>query len=78
MDDHGPRGRSSSSECLGGTKSNGELINSNTTTTPTSGRGAMAVNSPFGLVTVDDSKPNGSPKPLPTRNATERVTMSSS
>eukprot|EP00965_Chrysotila_dentata_P083295 2748110-Pleurochrysis_carterae.AAC.2 len=41
------------------------MENSNSTSTPTSGRGALAVmNSPSGLVTVDDSEPTGPPKPL--------------
>eukprot|EP00965_Chrysotila_dentata_P236238 6201206-Pleurochrysis_carterae.AAC.2 len=42
------------------------------TTTSTSGRGALAVNSPSGLVMADDSEPNGSPKPLPTRKRVTR------
>eukprot|EP00965_Chrysotila_dentata_P207103 6183934-Pleurochrysis_carterae.AAC.2 len=35
-------------------------------TTSTSGRGELAMNSPSGLVMVDDSEPNGFSKPLPT------------
>eukprot|EP00965_Chrysotila_dentata_P055393 1838106-Pleurochrysis_carterae.AAC.2 len=41
------------------------MENSNFTSTPTSGRGALTVNSPSGLVTVDDSEPNGSSTPHP-------------
>eukprot|EP00965_Chrysotila_dentata_P181858 6003656-Pleurochrysis_carterae.AAC.2 len=43
------------------------MENFNTTSTPTSGKGALAVNSPSGLVTADDPKPNGSTKFLPTQ-----------
>eukprot|EP00965_Chrysotila_dentata_P052905 1754382-Pleurochrysis_carterae.AAC.1 len=49
-----------------------QMENSNTTSTPASGRGELAVNGPSGLVTVDDSEPNGSPKPLPTRNGDQK------
>eukprot|EP00965_Chrysotila_dentata_P081920 2703538-Pleurochrysis_carterae.AAC.1 len=41
------------------------MENSNITSTPTSGRGALAVNSPSGLDTADDPKHNGSPKSPP-------------
>eukprot|EP00965_Chrysotila_dentata_P023484 778455-Pleurochrysis_carterae.AAC.1 len=39
--------------------------NFNITSTPTSGRGALAVNSSSGLVTAYDPKPNGSSKSPP-------------
>eukprot|EP00965_Chrysotila_dentata_P060365 2000631-Pleurochrysis_carterae.AAC.1 len=39
------------------------MENSNFTSIPTSGRGALAVNSPSGLVTVDGSEPNGPSNP---------------
>eukprot|EP00965_Chrysotila_dentata_P249293 6208830-Pleurochrysis_carterae.AAC.1 len=42
------------------------MENSNYTSTPTSGRGALVVNSLVGPVTVDDSEPNGFSKLPPT------------
>eukprot|EP00965_Chrysotila_dentata_P100674 3326621-Pleurochrysis_carterae.AAC.2 len=49
-------------------KAPSQMENSNTTSTPTSGRGILAVNRPSGLVTVDDSEPNVFSKPLPSQN----------
>eukprot|EP00965_Chrysotila_dentata_P248446 6208328-Pleurochrysis_carterae.AAC.2 len=51
------------------------MENSNLTSTPTSGwrRGALVVNSASGLVTVEDSKPNGSLNPPATQKRDKKV-----
>eukprot|EP00965_Chrysotila_dentata_P050713 1681257-Pleurochrysis_carterae.AAC.1 len=46
--------------------------NFNITSTPTSERGALAVNSPSGLVTADDPEPNGSAKSPPNHKSDRR------
>eukprot|EP00965_Chrysotila_dentata_P023647 783968-Pleurochrysis_carterae.AAC.1 len=46
--------------------------NFNITSTPTSGRGALAVNSPSGLVIADDPKPNGSATSPPNQKRDRR------
>eukprot|EP00965_Chrysotila_dentata_P167956 5545737-Pleurochrysis_carterae.AAC.1 len=48
------------------------MENFNTTSTPTSGRKALAVNSPSELVTADDPEPNGSTKFHPTQKRNRR------
>eukprot|EP00965_Chrysotila_dentata_P073900 2440848-Pleurochrysis_carterae.AAC.1 len=48
------------------------MENFNITSTPTSGKGALAVNSPSGLVKADGPKPNGSPKFLPNQKRDRR------
>eukprot|EP00965_Chrysotila_dentata_P057084 1894101-Pleurochrysis_carterae.AAC.1 len=48
------------------------MENFNITSTPTSRRGALAVNSPSGLVIADDPKPNGSSKSLPNQRRDQR------
>eukprot|EP00965_Chrysotila_dentata_P211051 6186260-Pleurochrysis_carterae.AAC.2 len=48
------------------------MENFNFTSTPTSGRGALYVNSPSGLVTVDDSVPNDSSKLPPTQKRDQK------
>eukprot|EP00965_Chrysotila_dentata_P021908 725361-Pleurochrysis_carterae.AAC.1 len=49
------------------------MENFNITSTPTSERGTLAVNSPSGLVTADDPEPNGSPKFLLSQKRNRRV-----
>eukprot|EP00965_Chrysotila_dentata_P025980 861731-Pleurochrysis_carterae.AAC.1 len=48
------------------------MENFNITSTPTSGRGALAVNSPSGLVIADDPEPKGSSKSLPNQKRDRR------
>eukprot|EP00965_Chrysotila_dentata_P006052 198481-Pleurochrysis_carterae.AAC.1 len=48
------------------------MENFNLTSTPASGRGALAANSPFGLVIADDPDSNGSLKSLPNQKRDRR------
>eukprot|EP00965_Chrysotila_dentata_P056120 1860133-Pleurochrysis_carterae.AAC.1 len=48
------------------------MENFNISSTPTSGTGALAVNSPSGLVIADDPEPNGSSKSLPNQKRDRR------